>query len=173
MVIMMGEETPRVPEELERYVDKPYGGILGDSVRIRIIEEIVADPYRDYRPKDFEKMFGASPPTIRRVLNDLTALGLLIKDSRDVQHPVYRPNLRSKKIIALTFLAYAVVDDRDQTKLMDEAIWDYYSKVLKEEFEPLAIATTLSYENTGRTWRGFSDIKSITEESCILAVAEA
>ena len=61
-------------------------------------------------------MTGASAPNIRRVLNNLTTLGRLIKDSRDAQHPVYRPNLESKKIVALSFLAYALADDRNGLK---------------------------------------------------------
>ena len=55
-------------------------------------------------------MIGASAPNIRRVLNNLTTLGPLIKDSRDAQHSVYRLNLESKKIAALIFLAYALAD---------------------------------------------------------------
>ena len=98
---MSEEILPELPEELGRYVHRPYGGLFGDSAQIKIIEEIVADPYSEYRPKDFEEIIGASAPTIRRVLSDLTTLDLLIKDSNDVQHPVYRPNLESKKIVAI------------------------------------------------------------------------
>lgn len=38
-------------------------------------------------------MTGASAPNIRRVLNNLTTLDRLIKDSNAAQHQVYRPNL--------------------------------------------------------------------------------
>jgi len=70
---------PKLPKELEMYVDKPYGGLFGDNTQIRIILEIVADPYRYYRPKDFEELIGASAPSIRTALKNLTDLGLLKK----------------------------------------------------------------------------------------------
>ena len=123
---MAEEILPELPKELERYVTKPYGGLFGNAVQIKVVEENVADPYSDYRPKDLEEMTGASAPSIRRVLNNLTTLGLLIKDSNDAQHPVYRPNLKTKKIVALTFLAYALADDRNGSEYMDSAILEYY-----------------------------------------------
>lgn len=113
------------------YVNKPYGGLFGNSVQVNAVEEIVADPYSNYRPKDLEEIIGASPPAIRRALGDLTALGLLKKDLSDAQHPVYHPNLDSKKIVALTFLAYAMTDDREGTDLMNTAIVDYYIKNIR------------------------------------------
>jgi hypothetical protein len=149
---MTEEVLPELPKELERYVTKPYGGLFGNSVQIQVVEEIVADPYSDYRPKDLEEMTGASAPSIRRVLNNLTTLGLLIKDSRDAQHPVYRPNLESKKIVALTFLAYALVDDRKGSEYMDSAILEYYFRELRPRFDVLAVATATRYHYHGRTW---------------------
>lgn len=138
-----------IPRALERYVNKPYGGLFGNSVQVNVVEEIVADPYSNYRPKDLEEIIGASPPAIRRALGNLTTLGLLKKDLSDAQHPIYHPNLDSKKIIALTFLAYAMIDDRDGTKLMNSAVLDYYLNVIKPEFEVLATATATHYKYEG------------------------
>jgi hypothetical protein len=149
---MSEEILPELPKELGRYVHRPYGGLFGDSAQIKIIEEIVADPYSEYRPKDFEEIIGASAPTIRRVLSDLTTLDLLIKDSSDVQHPVYRPNLESQKIIALTFLAYAMTDDRDDSDFMNSAILDYYIRVLRPRCEVLAAATASQLRYEGKSW---------------------
>ena len=59
-------------------------------------------------------------------------MGLLFKDSDDPQHPVYVPNLDSKKLLALTFLAYAFIDDRDGTDCLDDAIKDYCEKVKRK-----------------------------------------
>jgi hypothetical protein len=69
---MSEEQLPELPEELGVYIDKPYGGLFGDTkqtiLQKKIIEEIVADPYRDYRPHYFEEMTGASVPSIRKAL---------------------------------------------------------------------------------------------------------
>ncbi|MBE0516002.1 MAG: hypothetical protein IBX41_01245 [Methanophagales archaeon] len=154
-------EKDEIPRRLERYVDKPYGGLFGNSVEVKVVEEIVADPYIEYRPKDLEDIIGASAPSIRRALSNLTALGLLIKDSSDAQHPVYRVNLESKKITALTFLAYAVVDDRDGLNCMDKAISNYYMN----EFWPKIVATAdTRYPDFGGSiinWRTEMEIISV------------
>ncbi|MCK4734335.1 MAG: hypothetical protein KAT65_17910 [Methanophagales archaeon] len=130
-------------------MNRPYGGLFGNSVQINVVEEIVADPYSDYRPKDLEEIIGASAPSIRRALQNLTNLGLLIKDVGDAQHPVYRPNLDSNKIVALTFLAYAMIDDRDGSECMNTAISDYYMRVLRQE--ELAVATDTKYIDFGES----------------------
>lgn len=109
-------------------IDKPYGGLFGDNALLRIIEEIVADPYTYYRPKDFEEVTDSSAPSVRKALTMLTKMGLLEKDSRDPQHPVYHPAAGSKTLLALTFLSYAMIDDRDGTDCLKSAIMDYYVK---------------------------------------------
>lgn len=149
---MSEEQLPELPEELGVYLDKPYGGLFGDNAQTKIIEEIIADPNRNYRPRYFEEMTGASAPSIRKALNNLSMLGLLEKDITDVQHPVYRANLKSKKLVALTFLSLASVDDRDGTECMDFAILDYYFKALKEKVQPLAVATATKFEFRGMQW---------------------
>ncbi|MFY1110712.1 MAG: hypothetical protein AB3K77_03380 [Methanosarcinaceae archaeon] len=141
-----GENLPELPEDLEPFLDKPYGGLFGDNARTRIIEEIIADPHRYYRPHYFEELTGASAPTVRKILNSLTKLGLLEKDTSDRQHPIYRVNLNSKKVTALTFLAYASLDDRDGSECMEDAILDYYIKVLRPKMGAFDVATELKYE---------------------------
>ncbi len=171
---MSEEQLPELPEELENYIDKPYGGLFGDNVQIRIIEEIVADPYRNYRPKYFEEMIGATAPPVRRTLNNLTALGLLEKDTTDKQHPIYLPNLKSKKIVALTFLSYASVDDRDGSDSMDSAIMDYFLKMLKPKIQPVAVANIQKFEFCGRTWTdGFFSGMESAEENIISVSGQA
>ena len=105
----------------------------------------MADPYSEYRPKLLRELAKASAPAIRRALADLTRLRLLIKDSSDRQHPVYRVNLDSKKLMALTFLAFASVDDRDGSDCMDFAIVEYCRTYLNEKLQPSAVATETSY----------------------------
>jgi hypothetical protein len=146
---MSGERLPDLPKELERYLERPYGGLFGDTVIAQVVEEIVADPHSDYRPKDLEESTEASSPSVRKALSMLASLGLLTKDASDKQHPVYKVNTKSKKFVALTFLAYAVLDDRDGTSCMDTAVRDYYNSALREACEPLAMATGQSYECSG------------------------
>ena len=172
---MAEEHLPELPREFEMYLDKPYGGLFGDNVQTKIIEEVVADPYRDYRPKYFEEMTGARAPTVRKALANLTNLGLLEKDISDMQHPIYRLNLKSKKIIALTFLSYASIDDRDGTECMDNAILDYYLKVLRQKVQPLAVATMVQYEFNGKIWTDefFAGEGQQYGENAILASGQA
>jgi hypothetical protein len=112
----------------QEHVDKPYGGLFGDNALTRIIEEIVADPYTYYRPKDFEDVTGSSAPSIRKALAILTKLGLLRKDAKDPQHPIYQPVTGSKTLLALTLLSYAMIDDRKGTDCLKSAILEYYKK---------------------------------------------
>lgn len=125
------EELPELPNELERYLNMPYGGLFGDNIQAKIIEEIVADPYCTYQPKDFEEITGATVQTIIKILNNLTMLKLLKKEITDDKNILYRPNIGSRKIVALTFLSYALIDDRDDSDIMDNSIKDYFLKVLK------------------------------------------
>jgi len=152
-------EYPELPKELEMYVDKPYGGLFGDNTQIRIIIEIVADPYRYYRPKDFEELIGASAPSIRAALKNLTDLGFLIKDETDMQHPIYQPNLDSKKLLVLTLLSYALIDDRDGTQCLDDAILDHCDKRLKDRTQTLASATYKSYDIESKVDTGTYSVK--------------
>lgn len=119
------DTLPTLPSGLERYIEKPYGGLFGNSVIVDLLEEIASDPYRNYHLKDLEEIINASSPSIRKSLSTLTSIGMLVKDVGNQKHPVYRANIDSKRLIALTFLSYAMLDDRDGTACMDEAIIDY------------------------------------------------
>ena len=143
---MIKDTLPRLPSELERYIKAPYGGLFGNSGIADLLQEITADPYRNYRPADLEKFTNASAPSIRKWLSSLTAIGILEKDMGNQKHPVYRANTHSKRLMALTFLSYAVLDDRDGTACMDESIIDYcYKYGLIDKIMPLAEATFTRY----------------------------
>lgn len=146
------EQLPELPREFEIYLNKPYGGLFGDNVQTKIVDEIIADPYRDYRPKYFEEMMEASEPTIRKALKSLTNLGLLKKDTSDKQHPIYRLNLHSKKVVALTFLSYASIDDREKSDCMEKAVICYYLREIKPKMEKTAMATVSKYTYGGMTY---------------------
>jgi hypothetical protein len=146
---MIKDTLPRLPSELEKYIKAPYGGLFGNSVIVDLLEEITADPYRNYRPKDLEKFINASSPSIRKCLSSLTAIGILEKDTGNQKHPLYRANINSKRLMALTFLSYAILDDRDGTACMDESIIDYCHRYrLIDRIMPLAEATLQKVEYT-------------------------
>jgi DNA-binding IclR family transcriptional regulator len=142
---MRSKDLPTLSDSMEVYLNKPYGGLFGSSVVAQVVEEIVSDPTMDYRPGYLEELTGASAPSIREALATLVDLGLLKKGNETGRHPVYRVNVASKKFAALSLLAYAILDDRDGTDCMAEAVHDYYSKVVRENYEPIAIATTAYY----------------------------
>jgi hypothetical protein len=55
---MSEKKLPELPEGLEEFLDKPYGGLFGNTVLARVVEEIVADPTMDYRPGYLEEKIG-------------------------------------------------------------------------------------------------------------------
>ena len=130
-IIEKEEELEELPKELEKYLNLPYGGLFGNNIQIKIIEEIVADPYHDYQPKDFEGMIGATAQSIKKALNNLSKLGLIKKEKSEDGSIIYKPNTQSKTIVALTLLSYASIDDRDGTNIMDKSIEDYFLKSKK------------------------------------------
>lgn len=126
--------TTHVAPERERRL--PYGGLFGDSNIVKIIEQVIADPDIEYRPIDLEKLTKESAPTVRLSLKTLTSLGVLLKDETDSQHPVYRVNIESKRFVALTLLAYAVLDDENGTNAMNKIVLDYVDSILPHTMEP-------------------------------------
>ena len=101
----------------------PYAGLFGDTVMARVVEEIIADPHSVYHLKDLEELTGNSAPRIREALATLTTLGLL--KSSGGKHPAYTVDISRKSFIALTLLAYAVLDDREGSDCMETAIRHY------------------------------------------------
>ena len=72
--IMGEEELLLLPEELEEAwesIKQPFGGLFGNTVFTRVLREIIADPYREFRPKDLEILTSASPPMIGEALKKL------------------------------------------------------------------------------------------------------
>lgn len=116
------KDTPR-PAPAREFSDVPYGGLFGDTVMARVVEEIVADPHAVYHPKDLEDLTGNSAPRIREALGTLTGLGLL--KSSGGKHPAYTVDTSRRSFVALTLLAYAVLDDREGSDCMDTAVRHY------------------------------------------------
>ena len=105
------------------FSDIPYAGLFGDTVMARVVEEIVADPHSVYHLKDLEDLTGNSAPRIREALTMLTNLGLL--KSSGGKHPAYTVDMSRKTFVALTLLAYAVLDDREGSDCMETAVRHY------------------------------------------------
>lgn len=142
---MQAENLPVITEEEEMFLDQPYGGLFGNSVIASVVEELIADPTMDYRPAYLQEITGKSPKSIYTALKKLLDLGLIERTTGDEQHPVYRVKIESKKFVALSFLAYAMLDDRNGSDCMNFAIHEYYNSVLREKFEPQAIGTLEKY----------------------------
>jgi len=143
------EDSTILPRHLRRYLSNPYGGLFGDSVRARVVQEVVADPDHEYRPKELEDMVDASAPSIRGALSTFVKLGLLEKDSTDRQHPTFRVKPDSKKLMALTLLSYAMIDDREGSDLMDDAVLDHC--ISSGKIERLAMGVFVAMKTTGTT----------------------
>ena len=115
-------------DEDREFSDIPYAGLFGDTVIARVVEEIIADPHSSYRPRELEALTGASAPSVRDALSTLTRLGLLI--SSGGKHPVYTVDTTKKSFVALTLLAYAVLDDRKESDCMHTALAHYCETAL-------------------------------------------
>ncbi len=106
-------------------MDMPFDGLFGDTAELRVLQEIVADPYSDYTPGDLMQLTGLSGPSVRRGIRVLVRHGLVEDVSRARRRPIYRTRNGSRKLVALTFVAYAVLDDRTGADSMDDAVRHY------------------------------------------------
>lgn len=131
----------------KEWSDVPYGGLFGDTVLARVMEELIADPHSFYRNKDLEELTGCTSPSIRESLNTLKEYGLIT--SSGGKHPIYSVNIRCNTFVALTLLAYAVLDDQEDGDCMNTAIHHYYETVLRPQYEPYATATTMTFRFAG------------------------
>jgi len=139
----MSEDYPEFTEDMVKNLDEPFEGLFGNNVQTRVVQELTADPFNIFRPKDLEILTDASTPSIRRSLNNLVELNLVVKDGEDSQHPIYKVNSDSKIIDALTFLSLALIDDRENTDCMKQAIREY---CIQKNIFPYARATTDNFD---------------------------
>ena len=144
---MTKEDLPILSSEEEMYLDEPYGGLFGNTVIAKVVEELIADPTMDYRPKYLEDITGKSERSIYNALKKLLLFGIIERKCNE-KHPVYRVRVESKKFAALSFLAYAMLDDRDETHCMNMAVSGYYNSVLREKYEPKAVANVDNWKSS-------------------------
>lgn len=136
----MSEDPSLLPRELHRWVNQPYGGLFGGSVIARVVEELIADPDSEYRIRDLSELLDASSSSVKKALNTLEDLKLVIKKNRDSQRPIYSVNVDSRTFTALTFLTYALNDDRDGTEFMLQELLDYCDSIRQSAGEEMVIA---------------------------------
>lgn len=122
---MTAKEETKLPKAMAVSLGKPFGGMFGDTAELRVLQEIVADPYSDYTQQDLVKLTELSDPSVRRGISVLLRHGIVRNISRTNRRPMYRPNTDSKKLTALTFLAYAVLDEVAGSDSMNEAVRHY------------------------------------------------
>ena len=114
-----------LPKSMEAALDKPFEGLFGDTAELRVLQEIVADPYSDYSHHDLMELTGLSDPSVRRGVRVLVNHGIMKNISSSRRNPMYRTNLDSKKLMALTFLSYAVLDERTGSTSLEDAVRHY------------------------------------------------
>lgn len=129
---MMDGHMRRAPKEWEKDMDTPFAGLFGDTAQLRVLQEVVADPYSDYRPKDLIALTGLSEPSVAKATSALLAQGILKNISNDGRRPIYRADTTSRKLTALTFLTYAIIDDRDGLESMDSAVKHYAGEAAED-----------------------------------------
>jgi hypothetical protein len=104
---------------------EPFGGIIPDTVKGRVLAEIVADPFSEYTPGMMGELTDNHPRYANKALQELAEVGVVRKKETRGRQPVYEACMGSRKMTALTFLALAVVDDEKDQSCMDDAICEY------------------------------------------------
>lgn len=120
---MADEVVPSLETQRDLALDIPFGGLFGDEVIAKVVEELIADPHSTYRATELAELIEASPPRVRTALRSLENIGLLSSDGE--KRPVYKINIASKRFVALTLLSFAVLDDFEGSQCMDTAIKAY------------------------------------------------
>ena len=152
----------------EKFLNAPYGGLFGNAAIVQIVEEMISDPFIEYRVKDLQELLNLSPTSITNSLKTLVNIGLIIKEEQDPQRPVYRINTHSKKFRALTLLTFAVNDDHTGSHLMDHEIERYYQEIVKAtQYKNYAL--TLTKNDFYRCSRGV--LKAVPYTYAVVATA--
>lgn len=133
------ETEPELPESIGATMDLPFDGLFGDTAELRVLQEVVADPYSDYTQLELMELTGLSDPSVRKGIRALVRQGIVKDISKARRHPIYRAQPGSKKLVALTFLAYASLDDKAGSRSMEDAVRDYCGSIA---LSPAALTMT-------------------------------
>lgn len=141
---------------VEGMVDVPFEGLFGNLSQQRVLQELVADPYSTYTPRDLTELTELTEPTVREAVAALVRLGIVRNVSRRRMRPVYQVNSDSKRMVALMFLSYAVLDDNCGEDHLGDAVKCYYETTRSSylEFEPVGVASVMgeSYQDIAGRW---------------------
>jgi len=140
-------------------MDLPFDGLFGDTAELRVLQEIVADPYSDYTQCELMELTGLSDPSVRKGVRALVRQGILKDVSKARRHPIYRAEPGSKKLVALTFLAYASLDEKAGGSSMEDAVRGYCGSIA---LSPAALTmadegTFVTYPHPGPANAGSGD----------------
>jgi hypothetical protein len=170
LFIIKREPVPVIPVKkntsgpaVREFSDIPYAGLFGDSVMARVVEEIVADPHSVYHMKDLEDCTGNSAPRISEALALLTKLGML--KSSGGKHPAYTVDMSRKTFVALTLLAYAVLDDREGSDCMETAVRHYCETHTPPGAGDMTAAAAPGYLSASATRQLAVQIAEVLEDS--------
>lgn len=107
----------------------PFGGLLGDTPRLRVIEELGATITTPQTADYFADLCGLSVIEADAILHDLVAAEYALQ--LETFPTEYVINHMSHRAVAMTFLAYAVLDDAEHTggAIMDGAVREYLGMI--------------------------------------------
>lgn len=112
-------------ENTNNFHDQPFGGVLGNAVIVRVVQELVADPDSVYSLSDMSKLTRASIPAVKDAVSKLQSIHFVENASRSTTRRSYRVNREMRPFIALTLLAYSITDENYGSSLMEDAMREY------------------------------------------------
>lgn len=98
-----------------------FGGLLGNDPRIRILAELVNDPFYAFIAEEMAARAMITEPYAINMLNRLTRDRFCIMTDH-----TYRANVASKRFLALLSLSVAAADDRDDGTRLDKFLNDCF-----------------------------------------------
>ena len=143
---------------VEGMADVPFEGLFGSLSQQRVLQELVADPYSTYTPRDITELTELTEPTVREAVAAMVRLGIVRNISRRRMRPVYQVNSNSKRMVALMFLSYAALDDNCGEDHLGDAVKYYYETTHSSylEFEPVGAAGVMDDSYQDIAGRSFS-----------------
>ncbi|OPY32647.1 MAG: hypothetical protein A4E32_01229 [Methanomassiliicoccales archaeon PtaU1.Bin124] len=102
-----------------------FGGLIPDTVKGRVLAEIVADPSGAYTSSSMAKRIDRQPRYVNEALKELEEEGLVRPVGRKGRQAIYEICKGSNRLTALNLLMPAVGDDERNEKGMALAIFDY------------------------------------------------
>lgn len=153
----------------------PFGGIIGDSVRIRLLEEFISDPDNPtYSLADLARYTASSPPAVKKELTKLLKQGFIKVTNKNTHRPTYQVDTKSKRFFILTLLSTAVLDDKNGTELTEYEMDNYSEFRGKEIFYETkeAISQGSSATSKEEAYQGIkTEIQKLLEQAMATKVA--